>query len=168
MKTKFLFILIVLLTSTLALAQDEGANELVSSLPQGCGKEGITFLQNGQLILGNQNNPSNQQIYLIRNRSDYTQIVLAHPTTTEMNAGWTSRLDEGQWSAITVTGLPFNLTCFGRKPGAIGYVDCQSVLMVCSYPNVTTEGTGGNYWVSENKGLIDTLSTLKMRGVTTP
>lgn len=168
LKTAFLLTFITLSSLyTLAFAQGEGMAELVNRMPEGCGNQGISFL-NGQIILGNQDDPLSQQVYFIHNSSDYTQLLLAHPTTSPMSAGWTSRLDEGQWSVLTLSGAPFNLTCFGRKPGAIGYVSCESVLTVCSYPSAKSDSSAGNYWLSENKAFSDTLNTLNNRGITLP
>jgi hypothetical protein len=165
-KIKLFIILISLLSiGIIAFAQDEAERELSdnpSGMPEGCTNQGIAFL-NGQLILGSQTEPLSQQLYFVHNNSDYTQLVLSHPTNTSAGAEWTSRLDEGQWSAIVISGVSFNLTCFGRKPGAIGYVDCQSVLEVCSYPKAHTN-IAGNYWIGENKSLFDILSSLKTRG----
>lgn len=133
------------------------------SMPEECGNEGFTF-QNGQLILGTQNSPLNPQLYMFHNNSDYEQLLISHPTNTAMSTE--SRLDQGQWSAFAVNQPNFVINCFGRKPGAIGYVDCKSVLQVCSYPKASMGG--GNHWVAENKSLFDTISSLPTKNVTLP
>lgn len=130
---------------------------------QGCSREGFTF-QNGQLILGTQNGFSSG-LFLIHNNSDFQQLLLSHPTNTAMSAGWESRLDRGQWSAINITRPNFVINCFGRRPGAIGYVDCASVLEICSYGN--PNAGGGGYWPSENKSLSETMGTLRSRNIVT-
>ncbi len=135
-----------------------------SNIPTGCSNAGFSF-QNGQLILASQNSSSNPQLYLFHNNSDYEQLLLSHPTNTAMSAGWDSRLDQGQWSALAINQPGFVINCFGRKPGAIGYVDCKSVLEVCAYPEANVGS--GNYWVAENKSLFDTLSSLRTQNTTT-
>jgi|GEM_PF-6059396 len=170
MKTKLIVILFsLLIILSVALAQTEqttptetSTDELTQSqnIPEGCSSEGFTF-QNGQLILGLGNGLFNQQVYFVHNNSDYEQLLLSHPTNTAMSAGWESRLDQGQWSALAMNQSNFVINCFGRKPGAIGYVDCKAVLEVCSYSKAKMGG-GGSYWMSENKSLSDTISSLRM------
>lgn len=151
-----------------ATKSSPGLEELAHSVPEECGAVGVTF-QNGQLILGERSaNLSDQPIYLIQNNSDYQQITLSHPSFTGLGAGWISRLDQGQWSALSLNKTNFVINCFGRKPGAIGYVDCQSVLTVCAYPKASIANGGGNFWLSENHALLDVINTLNNRGVTIP
>lgn len=146
-------------TPPIQTAAAEALAEPSRNVPAEFSSDGFTF-QNGQLILGTQNSSLNPPLYIFHNHSDYQQLLLSHPTNTAMSAGWESRLDQGQWSALAMNQPNFVINCFGRKPGAIGYVDCKSVLEVYSYPKANVGG--GNYWVSENKSLSGTISSLKI------
>lgn len=137
-------------------------------IPEGCGQEGIAF-KDGQLILGTGNIGSlNEPVYLIQNNSDYPQISLTRSSNHPMSAAWVSRLDMGQWSAITLSHRNFVLNCMGRKPGAIGFVDCSSVLAVCSFPHANISSGGGHLWIGENRALLDILTRLRELGATIP
>lgn len=137
------------------------------TVPEECTNEGFVF-QNGQLLLNSQNSPVNSQLYMIRNNSDYEQLSITHPSNTPIaGAGQSqSRLDQGQWSALSINQPNFVINCFGRKPGVAAYVDCKSVLQVCSYPKVNM--SGGDHWIAENKPLLDTISSLQNKNVTMP
>lgn len=155
-------ILLSWLVTPMAWAQTEseittkdGLTDATTTIPSGCSNEGIRF-QGGQLILDSQN-PS---VYLFHNHSDYQQLLLSHPTNTAMSAGWLSRLAQGQWSALVMAQTHFVINCFGRKPGVATYVDCQSVIDVCTYHPVSSYANG-SYWLSENKSLFDTINVLK-------
>lgn len=195
-KLRYALVTLLLLQIPVAFTQPQIITTGPSTqiIPEGCNNEGFIF-QNGQLILGAQNdavnypsqngysnttprngsfssglphtNPAPKSsfngLYLIRNISEFQQLLLSHPTNTAMSAGWESRLDRGQWSAITISRPNFVVNCFGRRPGAIGYVDCGSVLQVCAYSNLRA-GEGG-YWASENKSLSETIGTLKSRNL---
>lgn len=139
-------------TGTLTPAGTLGGN---SAAPEGCVSEGFLF-QNGQLILGTSR--LSPQVYMVKNNSDYEQLLISHPTNTAMSEHWESRLDQGQWSALAMNQPNFVINCFGRKPGVAGYVDCKGVLSVCSYPKATMGG--GSHWASENQSLTDTISSL--------
>lgn len=161
MKKQILFFLLCF--SLPIFAQNDLSGSL-DTLLQNCGNQGISFA-NGELILGSPDDGLAQRVYIIHNSSDYTQLLLSHPSYSNMPASWTSRLDEGQWSAVIPSGTAFNLTCFGRKPGAIGYVNCQAVLQVCSYSG-SNISSAGNTWLVENQPLINVISSIK--GVNPP
>jgi hypothetical protein len=137
-------------------------------VPENCGQEGFSFV-NGQLILNPQGaDLSSQPMYLIQNRSDFPQISLTRKTINSLAAAWTTRIDAGQWSALALTHPQFVVNCFGRKPGAIGYVDCASVLLVCSYPHAQSSNGAGSHWIAENSSLLDVLTSVKQHGINLP
>jgi hypothetical protein len=166
MKKQIFFFLLLVFTLPLQAQTDDNLSGSIDTLLQNCGNQGISFA-NGELILGSPDDGLAQRIYIIHNGSDYTQLLLSHPSYSNMPATWTSRLDEGQWSAVIPNGTTFNLTCFGRKPGAIGYVNCQAVLQVCSYSG-SNISSAGNTWVAENQSLINVMSSIKNQGVKLP
>ena len=169
-----IYLICLLLTPLISFADEPISHTNISPdlqplsapMPENCGQDGVIF-QNGQLILGITGNlMAEQPIYLIRNNSDYPQLSLNRATEHPLSASWISRLDEGKWSAITLSHPGLVINCLGRKPGAIGFVDCASVLLVCSYPRGKISSGGGSYWLAENRPLFDVLAILQNHGAT--
>lgn len=137
-------------------------------VPENCGQEGVAFV-NGQLILSSRGTDlASVPMYLIQNRSDFPQISLTRKTLSGISTAWTARIDAGQWSALALTHPQFVVNCFGRKPGAIGYVDCASVLLVCSYPHAKSSSGVGSHWIAENSSLLNVLTSVEQHGINLP
>jgi hypothetical protein len=137
-----------------ALAQDT-ANQ--------CNNEGFSFTSK-ELILNTDNNAGVQRLFIIKNVGGYTVLVNHNtPNTPGAHAGWASKIDGGNASAIAINQPNFSLFCMGYKPPQFGVVNCQSVLSVCAYPPL--KNGVGNFWVAENKSLEDVEKALVQRKI---
>ncbi len=122
---------------------------------------------NQQVILNNL--PSaHQQIFLIHNISQES-IMLNHVNPnhdSSMDAGWTTQLDTGNWSAIVLQSTHFALSCQARLPNQIVPVDCKMVITVCQMnPATITKALAGDFWLSEDYSASDLRQHMAARGV---
>jgi hypothetical protein len=137
-----------------------------AEMPEGCTAGSFDFQGNGQLILGSQQEQMTPQLYLIHNKSDF-QLLLNHPSASSAGIGWASALNAGQWSAIVMNIPNFAITCFGRGAALAGYMECKSVIELCSYKKTNLSGSESSYWAAENKSLADVLDAIQGRGIST-
>lgn len=128
--------------------------------PEGCSNEGFTY--EDKTIRFNSDNSPTQRVYLISNQS--ARAIHLNHIKSDMgaSAGWLSRIDKQQWSALAVNQPNFSLTCINYTPPNFGAISCQSIVSVCSYP---ATGNAGTYWVTENKPLDELLKTMQQRGI---
>lgn len=108
-------------------------------------------------------------LVMIHNLSQ-TDLWITHPVTeASANAGWTSRLQANQWSALVLDKESFELTCIESKPGHEQQIPCVGVIAVCQWPTVTIpEQQTGTYWAGENMDLPDLTTHLGSRGFVLP
>lgn len=155
------FIAICLLSSgfifsTPSLGQDDQSLENQSS----CLSEGFGFV-NGPVVL-NTDSSHQSRVFQIQNTTD-GEVILDHFSETDpgMSAGWSSTIDGGNYSIISMTQANFPLKCMvSNPPVEFGLIDCKRVLTVCA---IVTKYPLGSFWVSENKSLPDTIKVLKQR-----
>lgn len=123
--------------------------------------------ENKMIILPGPTTPGSSQIYLLKNTSKQA-IWLDHPNAKRsMNAGWSSYLRTGNWSAFLSNRSNFVLNCAVIKPGLVDYIDCAHVISVCVPKQVMTkEPAKKTYWLVEDKTWDDMIKAMKKRGVT--
>lgn len=136
-----------------------------SSFPANCSNQGFS-IQGKEAILNTDTTPTaTQRIYLIHNQSA-ALVMLNHQTTNPgASAGWLSKLNPNQWSAIAVDQKSFSLSCLAYLPPQVGYVNCANVISVCGYP---AQNKGGSFWVGENQSLQNILAVIQQRQVLSP
>ncbi len=84
---------------------------------------------------------------------------ITHPVVeANASAGWTSRLESDNWTALVVNKKNFALNCIESKPGHEHQISCEGAIAVCRWkaPKIPADQKG-TFWVSENL----TLSALK-------
>jgi hypothetical protein len=157
---------IILLGLTITLIAKAGCSTPVI-FPQGCLPTGFSFLDKQVILTGPMQ--QQQQVYLLRNNSR-EPIYLDHPADYPgtASAGWMSRLDPGQWSALAVDKPRFTWTCQRAGMAFLDYVACRDVLQICQFAQLKTNADNtGEYWIASNTTLSKLLNTIKLRGITT-
>ncbi len=139
---------------TVVYAQDNGDND--------CNNEGFTFY-NGSLILNN-DRQSTSRVFQIQNVGGGTVTLNREvQNDPDMNAGWSSSIDGGQYSLLAMNQNNFAFRCMiNNPPIEIGLTNCQRVLRVCA---ISPKNALGSFWISENKSLLETLRQLKSRRI---
>lgn len=109
------------------------------------------------------------QVVLIHNLSA-SDLWITHPVSDpSASAGWSSRLEAGNWSALTVDKESFELSCIESKPGHEQQVPCSGVTAICEWQNVKIpEQLTGTFWAGENLTLQALTGHLHGRGFEWP
>lgn len=141
------------------LSYDATAGEL----PQHCKLMGI---KSDKLELKTGGN----QLVFIHNISDVDMFLSFVPEADPgAQAGWTSRINQNKWSAISLNKDHLSFECVEVKPGHEQQISCQGVLSVCQIkPEDLPKNITGSFWVSENNNLTKVLQTVSSRGFQLP
>jgi len=144
----------LLMTSSIVLAE--------STLPAGC--QAVT-VQGESVTLKSKKS----KLVFIHNLSS-TDLWITHPVANpSASAGWTSRLQAGNWSALAVDKPPFVLNCIESRPGHEQQIPCQGAIAVCQWPGVKVPGTEqGTFWAAEDKPLNELTAAIGARGFVLP
>lgn len=131
----------------------------------GCTNTGFN-LDNNTLNLTSTGQPR-QRVYLINNVADYIVVINKVTNRTGMNAGWVTRLDAGNWSALAMDGDDTSFNCMARRevPPSMGYVSCAEALKVCMVAPAQGNTNGGSYWIAENQDLSTVMQKMKEKGL---
>lgn len=144
-----------LLVSSLVLAE--------STLPAGC--QGIA-VQGEAVTLKSKKS----KLVFIHNLTN-TDLWITHPVTNPgASAGWTSRIQAGNWSALTVDKPSFVLNCIESRPGHEQQIPCEGSIAVCQWkgakiPNADKNGT---FWAAEDMSLQGLTAAVSARGFVVP
>ena len=97
-------------------------------------------------------------VIMIHNLSN-ADLWITHPVSEpSASAGWSSRLQASNWSALALDKESFELSCIESKPGHEQQIPCAGAIAVCAWSAVTIpEQTTGTFWAGEDM----TLSALK-------
>lgn len=108
-------------------------------------------------------------IVMIHNLSN-TDLWITHPVSEpSASAGWSSRLQAGNWSALALDKPSFELSCIESKPGHEQQVPCAGVISVCRWSTVTVPATAaGTFWAGEDMTLSALTEHLGSRGFELP
>lgn len=117
-----------------------------STLPKGC--KAVTV--QGELVTVQ---AKKNKLLFIHNLTD-TDLWITHSTknTTDSN-DLTSRLQTGNWSALTITGGIFSLQCIESRPGHEQQIPCENSIAVCQWSKVTFPKNHSNVWAKEDMSL---------------
>lgn len=110
------------------------------------------------------------QLMLIHNLLEH-DLWLTHPVEeAAASAGWASRIQAGNWSALVVADNHFILNCVESKPGHEQKVACDEVIAVCSWDKMTLspEQSTSSYWAGEDMPLSPLIAYLSRRGFSIP
>lgn len=99
-----------------------------------------------------------------------TDLWITHPVTDpSASAGWSSRLQADNWSALTVDKPSFILTCIESKPGHEQQVPCEGTIAVCQWRGAKIPGNEqGTFWAAEDKSLSALTAAIGARGFVLP
>lgn len=97
-------------------------------------------------------------------------LWLTHPVTEpSASAGWTSRLQAGNWSALAVDKPAFTLTCIESRPGHEQQIPCEGAIAVCDWQGVTIpKKEKGTFWAGEDMSLPALTAAIGGRGFVLP
>ena len=93
-------------------------------------------------------------------------IWITHPVTeASASAGWSSRLQAGNWSALALDKKTFELSCIESRPGHEQQVPCAGLLAACLWtPDKTPKSEAGTYWAGEDMKLSALTAHVGSRG----
>ena len=99
-----------------------------------------------------------------------TDLWITHPVSEpSASAGWSSRLQAGNWSALALDKDSFELSCIESKPGHEQQIPCKGVISVCNWSEATMPAKSlGTYWAGENMNLASLTAHLGGRGFQFP
>ena len=108
---------------------------------------------------------SSPAIIVIHNLSSM-DLWITHPVTaTTANAGWSSRIQAGNWSALALTKKKFAISCIESKPGHEQQVPCEGLLGLCQWSKIKfPESEKGTFWAAEDMSLKSLLAHIGSRG----
>ncbi|CEG55598.1 hypothetical protein [Legionella fallonii] len=144
-----------LLLSSYALAQP--------TLPAGCQ---VVAVKGEAVTLKSKNS----KVVFVHNLTS-GDLWITHPVTNpSASAGWTSRLQAGNWSALVVDKPPFVLNCIESRPGHEQQLPCEGAIAVCQWPGVKVPNNlqGSTFWAAEDKPLAQLTAALGDRGFVLP
>ena len=97
-------------------------------------------------------------------------LWITHPVTNPgASAGWTTRLQKGNWSALAVDKPPFQLNCIESRPGHEQQVPCEGAIAVCQWKGVKIPASDqGTFWVGEDMSLSALTAAIGARGYIVP
>lgn len=113
--------------------------------------------------------PKKPVLAMIHNISS-DDLWITHPVSDPgASAGWSSRLQAGNWSALAIDKGPFELSCIESKPGHEQQVACSGVITICNWSTIKMPAqTTGTFWAGENMSLPALASHLSARGFELP
>jgi hypothetical protein len=151
---RVLISLYLLLTTTLCIAE--------TSLPVGCHALAV---QGNTLTLQAKKN----KMIFIHNITQ-TDLWITHSVTNpSTSAGWSSRLQGENWSALALDKGPFEIQCIESKPGHEQQVPCVGAIIVCQWNGVKfPKQSKGTYWAEEDMSLSALTTAIGTRGFVIP
>ena len=99
-----------------------------------------------------------------------SDLWITHPVTNpSASAGWASRLQADNWSALAVDKGSFVLNCIESKPGHEQQVPCEGAIAVCQWRGMKIPGNEqGTFWAAEDKSLSALTAAIGARGFVLP
>jgi hypothetical protein len=133
-----------------------------STLPVGCQPVAV---QGEAVTLKAKKN----KLVFIHNLTKF-DLWITHPVTEpSASAGWASRLQADNWSALAVDKPSFILNCIESKPGHEQQVPCEGTIAVCQWRGAKMPGNEkGTFWAAEDKSLSALTAAIGARGFVLP
>lgn len=99
-----------------------------------------------------------------------SDLWITHPVSDPgASAGWSSRLQVGNWSALTLDKPSFELSCIESKPGHEQQVPCAGMIGVCEWRGMKIpEKLTGTFWAGEDMPLKGLIADIGGRGFVMP
>jgi hypothetical protein len=122
--------------------------------------------KNKNIILAGPEKSAPSPIYFFKNIGKQG-IWLDHPSNRSMNAGWSSFVRTGNWSALLLNRKEFAISCAVIEPGKAENLDCTKVVTVCMPKEAAFKTMPkGTYWLAEDKAWDDIIKAVEKRGIT--
>lgn len=133
-----------------------------STLPKGCQAIAV---QGESVTLKSKNS----KLFFIHNITN-SDLWITHPVTNPgASAGWTTRLQAGNWSALAMDKPPFEISCIESRPGHEQQVPCEGAIAVCQWKGVKIPaGSEGTFWAGEDMSLAALTAAIGGRGFIVP
>lgn len=151
---RVLIIFMVVLFSKLGFSE--------SKLPQGC----YPMKVHGEMVTieGKKNN-----LIMVHNLTE-TDLWVTHPVSNaSASAGWSSRVQPNNWSALLVEKPPFVLSCIESRPGHEQQIPCEGSIAVCHWRAAAIPASEkGTFWVGEDLSLNALMTAIGTRGIVLP
>ncbi|MDF1683798.1 MAG: hypothetical protein P1U36_03985 [Legionellaceae bacterium] len=111
----------------------------------------------------------NPRVLMIHNLSAF-DVWITHPASdADFDAGWSSRLQGNQWSALALDKTKIKLNCVESKPGHEQQVSCGQALAACEWPITSRpKHTHGIFWAGENMELTALTAYIGRHGFELP
>jgi hypothetical protein len=111
----------------------------------------------------------NPVLVMIHNQSK-TDLWITHPVSDpSASAGWSSRLQADNWSALALDKKSFELSCIESKPGHEQQIPCTGVISACRWSVMTMPAQITNtFWAGEDMTLSALITHLGGRGFRLP
>ena len=108
-------------------------------------------------------------IVMIHNLSS-GDLWITHPVAEpSASAGWSSKLQANNWSALALSDKTFELNCIESKPGHEQQVPCAGVLAACQWDMKSMpQGASGTYWAGEDMAISALTAHIAGRGFEVP
>ena len=152
------FLLYLLIPLGLALTHNAYADEV---FPAAC----KPLVIKGESVKLHSETP---RIVMLHNLS-VLDLWVTHPVSEGDNAGLSSRLQTGLWSALALDNTSFELSCIESRPGHEQQVSCEQNLALCEWPITSQpENTQGVFWAGENMPLTALTAYISRRGFGLP
>jgi hypothetical protein len=109
------------------------------------------------------------RLIMIHNLSTI-DLWITHPVSEPgVNAGWSSRLQAGHWSALAIHETAFELSCIESKPGHEQQIPCKHVVGVCQWLTTSRpQKPSGIFWAGEDMALSPLTAYIGRRGFVVP
>jgi hypothetical protein len=136
------------------------ANE--SILPKGCQAVAV---QGDTITVKTKKN----SLVFIHNLST-ADLWITHPVEEAgASAGWTSRLQSSNWSALSLEKGSFALNCIESRPGHEQQIPCEGAIAVCTWKRAKLPSKAqGNFWAAEDLSLSGLIAAVGARGFVIP
>lgn len=133
-----------------------------SVMPEGC--QGIQ-VQGESVTL----KAKKSKLVVIHNTSQ-NDIWVTHPVSNPgASAGWTSKVQKDNWSALVVDKPSFILNCIESRPGHEQQIPCEGAIAVCTWKGVKIPaGDQGTFWAGEDMSLDSLKTALGGKGFVIP
>lgn len=108
-------------------------------------------------------------LVMIHNLSN-VDLWITHPVTEpSASAGWSSRLQAGNWSALALDKESFELSCIESRPGHEQQVPCAGLLAACQWTKIKMpKSESGTFWAGEDMALRALTAHVGSRGFVIP
>jgi len=133
-----------------------------STLPNGCQAVAVQ----GEAVTLKSKKSKLVFIHNLTNNDLWITHLVENPGAS---AGWTSRLQAGNWSALAIDKPPFVLTCIESRPGHEQQIPCEGAIAVCEWKDVKIPtNEQGTFWAGEDKSLPALTAAIGARGFVLP